>query len=78
MLVPHQANKRIMMEVGRYLGIPEDRIYMNVQKYGNMSAATTAVGMDEAIRNNEFKPGDKVLVVAFGGGFTWGSVLLEW
>ncbi len=78
MLVPHQANKRIMVEVGRYLGIPEERIYMNVQKYGNMSAATTAVGIDEAIRNNEFMPGDKILVVAFGGGFTSGSVLLEW
>jgi 3-oxoacyl-[acyl-carrier-protein] synthase-3 len=78
MLVPHQANKRIMVEVGKYLGIPEERIYMNVQKYGNMSGATTAVGIDEAIRNNEFMPGDKILVVAFGGGFTWGSVLLEW
>lgn len=78
LLVPHQANKRIMTEVGRYLGIPEERIYMNVQNYGNMSAATTAVGMDEAIRSNEFAPGDKILVVAFGGGFTWGSILLEW
>lgn len=78
LLVPHQANKRIITAVGRYLGIPEERIYINVQKYGNMSAATTSVGMDEAFRCNKFVPGDRVLVVAFGGGFTWGSVLLEW
>jgi len=78
MLVPHQANMRIITEVGRHLGIPEERIHINVQKYGNMSAATTAVGMDEAIRSNDFTPGDKILVVAFGGGFTWGAVLLEW
>lgn len=78
LLVPHQANKRIIAEVGRYLGIPEERIYINVQNYGNMSAATTSVGMDEAIRTNKFSPGDRILVVAFGGGFTWGSVLLEW
>jgi len=78
LLVPHQANKRIISEVGRRLGIPEERIYINVEKYGNMSAATTAVGMDEAFRCNEFQPGDKILLVAFGGGFTWGSVLLEW
>jgi 3-oxoacyl-[acyl-carrier-protein] synthase-3 len=78
LLVPHQANKRIITAVGKYLGIPEERIHINVQKYGNMSAATTAVGMHEGIQNNAFKPGDKVLLVAFGGGFTWGSVLLEW
>jgi len=78
LLVPHQANKRIISAVGRDLGIPEERIYINIEKYGNMSAATTAVGMDEALRNNEFKPGDKILLVAFGGGFTWGSALLEW
>ncbi len=78
LLVPHQANKRIISEVGRYLGIPEERIYINIEKYGNMSAATTSVGMDEAFRSNRFKPGDNILLVAFGGGFTWGSVLLEW
>lgn len=78
MVIPHQANKRIITEVGRHLGIPAEKVYMNIEKYGNMSAATTAVGMDEAFRSNEFKPGDKVLLVAFGGGFTWGSVLLEW
>ena len=78
LLVPHQANKRIIAEVGRNLGIPEERIYINIERYGNMSAATTAVGMDEGLRSNQFKPGDKILLVAFGGGFTWGSVLLEW
>lgn len=78
MLVPHQANRRIIAEVGRRLGVPDERIFINVEKYGNMSAATTAVGMDEALRSNKFKPGDKILLVAFGGGFTWGSVLLEW
>lgn len=78
LLIPHQANKRIITEVGRYLGIPEEKIYINVQNYGNMSAATTSVGMDEAFRSNEFAPGDKILMVAFGGGFTWGSILLEW
>jgi 3-oxoacyl-[acyl-carrier-protein] synthase-3 len=78
LLVPHQANKRIITEVGRHLGIPEERIHINIEKYGNMSAATTSVGMDEAFRSNRFNPGDKILLVAFGGGFTWGSILLEW
>ncbi len=78
MLIPHQANRRIITQVGKELGIPEERIYINVDRYGNMSAATTAVGMDEVLKNNEFKPGDKILLVAFGGGFTSGSVLLEW
>ena len=78
LLVPHQANKRIISEVGKRLGIPLERIYVNIERYGNMSAATTSVGMDEAFRSNQFNPGDKILLVAFGGGFTWGSVLLEW
>ncbi len=78
LVVPHQANKRIITEVGRHLGIPAERVHINIEKYGNMSAATTAVGMDEAFRLNEFKPGDKIVLVAFGGGFTWGSVLIEW
>ena len=53
-------------------------MFMNVQKYGNTSAASIGLAMDEAAREGRLQPGDKVMLVAFGGGFTWGAMLLEW
>lgn len=76
-VIPHQANMRIMSAVAARLGVPIERFYLNVEWYGNMSAASAAVALDEAIRQGIVKPSDIVLMVVFGGGFTWGAMLLE-
>lgn len=76
-VIPHQANMRIMKAVAARLDVPIDRFYLNVEQYGNMSAASAAVALDEAIRKGVVKPSDIVLMVVFGGGFTWGATLLE-
>ena len=77
-LVPHQANLRILKAVGTRLGIPEERVFVNVDKYGNTSAASIGIALDEICRNNLVKKDDILLLTAFGGGLTWGSVLLRW
>ena len=77
-LVPHQANIRIMEAVAQRLGIPKDKVLVKVDKYGNMSTATIPVALAEAQRDGLLKKGDPVLLVSFGGGFTWGGVLLRW
>ncbi|MDD3118683.1 MAG: ketoacyl-ACP synthase III [Victivallales bacterium] len=77
-LVPHQANFRIMKAVASRVGIPEERVYINIEKYGNTSAATVGLCLDEMVRGNQVKPGDYLLLTAFGGGLTWASVLLKW
>lgn len=77
-LVPHQANYRILKAVAQRLDIPEERVYMNLNRYGNTSAASIGLCLDEMVRNNLLQKGDKVLLTAFGGGLTWGSIVLEW
>ena len=78
MIIPHQANTRIIEAVAKRLHIPMERVFLNIDRYGNMSAATTAIGLDEAIRENRIHPGDIIELVAFGGGFTWGACVLRW
>jgi 3-oxoacyl-[acyl-carrier-protein] synthase-3 len=78
MVIPHQANLRIISAIASRLDIPEGRIFVNLQKYGNTSAATIPVALDEASRSGAIKRGDNVLLVAFGGGFTWASTMLTW
>lgn len=78
MVIPHQANLRIISAIASRLDIPEERIFVNLQKYGNTSAATIPVALDEASRSGAIKRGDNVLLVAFGGGFTWASTMLTW
>ena len=78
LVIPHQANARIVGAIAQKLDLSEDRMFMNVQKYGNTSAASIGLAMDEAAREGRLQPGDKVMLVAFGGGFTWGAMLLEW
>jgi 3-oxoacyl-[acyl-carrier-protein] synthase-3 len=78
LLVPHQANIRIIDATARYANIPEEKVFVNVSKYGNMSSATVPVALDEAAEQGRLKPGDNVLMVAFGAGFTWGSAVLRW
>ena len=78
LLIPHQANRRIIEATGKRVGIPEDRIFVNLHKYGNTSAASIPIALDEANRTGRIKQGDLILLDAFGGGFTYGSALLRW
>ncbi len=77
LLVPHQANVRIINAVAERLGIEKEKIYINLSKYGNTSAASIPIALDEAIKEGKAKKDSLVLMVAFGGGFTWGSCLVK-
>jgi 3-oxoacyl-[acyl-carrier-protein] synthase-3 len=77
-LVPHQANYRILKAVATRVKIPEDRVFMNVDKYGNTSAASIGICLDEMVQNNKIQKGDYALLTAFGGGLTWGALLIKW
>ncbi|HDP16298.1 MAG TPA: ketoacyl-ACP synthase III [Candidatus Omnitrophica bacterium] len=78
LLIPHQANIRILLAVAKRLGLPEEKIFMNIEKYGNMSSASTAVALVEACQQNKIKKGDNIMLVAFGGGLTYGAALIQW
>lgn len=78
MIIPHQANLRIINAIGSRLDIPEDRIFINLHKYGNTSAASIAIALDEAHRSGKLKRGDNVILVAFGAGLTWASAAIRW
>jgi 3-oxoacyl-[acyl-carrier-protein] synthase-3 len=77
LLVPHQANLRIIESTARYAGIPMDRVFVNVDRYGNMSSASVPVALDEAREQGRIGPGSLVLMVAFGAGFTWGASVVR-
>jgi 3-oxoacyl-[acyl-carrier-protein] synthase-3 len=74
--VPHQANLRIVEAASARAGVPSDRIFLTVEKYGNTSAASIPLSLWE--HEKRLKRGDKVLLTAFGGGFTWGGALVDW
>jgi 3-oxoacyl-[acyl-carrier-protein] synthase III len=78
LLIPHQANMRIIEATARYAGIPMEKVFVNVDRYGNMSSATIPVALDEAVEQGRLKAGDHVLMVAFGAGFTWASTVMRW
>jgi len=78
LVVPHQANLRIINAVAERLNIPPENAFVNVDKYGNTSAATIPVALDEANRGGFLKRGDIVLLIAFGGGFTWAGSVVRW
>ncbi|HST31831.1 MAG TPA: beta-ketoacyl-ACP synthase III [Chthoniobacterales bacterium] len=77
-VIPHQANLRIIEAIAVRLKIPLERFYVNLDKYGNTSAAAVAIALDEANRTGRIKSGDYVLLVVFGGGLTWASTIVEW
>jgi 3-oxoacyl-[acyl-carrier-protein] synthase-3 len=77
-VIPHQANLRIIEAIADRLKISLDRFYVNLDKYGNTSAAAVAIALDEANRAGRIKKGDYVLMVVFGGGLTWASTIIEW
>jgi 3-oxoacyl-[acyl-carrier-protein] synthase III len=77
-VIPHQANLRIIEAIADRLKIPLDRFYVNLDRYGNTSAAAVAIALDEANRTGRIKSGDYILMVVFGGGLTWASTVIEW
>jgi 3-oxoacyl-[acyl-carrier-protein] synthase-3 len=78
LLVPHQANMRIIEATAKYANIPMDRVFVNVDRFGNMSSATVPVALDEAVEQGRLKSGMNMLTVAFGAGFTWGAMVVRW
>lgn len=78
LIIPHQANMRIIKAISDRLGGDESKYFVNLDRYGNTSAASVIVALDEAVRGGRLKKGDLVLLVAFGGGFVWGASLMEW
>jgi 3-oxoacyl-[acyl-carrier-protein] synthase-3 len=77
-LIPHQANIRIVDSAVKRLQLSPEKVYINLDKYGNMSGASIPVALDEAVRNKKIKKGDRVVLVGFGAGLTWGSCVLSW
>ncbi len=77
-IIPHQANLRIIHALALYLEVPNDRVFVNLERYGNTSAASIPLALDEARRSGRIKPGDLTLLVAFGAGLTYGSALVRW
>jgi 3-oxoacyl-[acyl-carrier-protein] synthase-3 len=78
LFIPHQANQRIIDSVGKRLSLGADKVYVNLDRYGNTSAASIPIALDEVVRAGRVKEGDIVLLSAFGGGLTWGSAALRW
>lgn len=78
LVIPHQANIRIIMAVAKKLGFKEESLYLNISKYGNMSSASTVVALCEAVKEDRVKKGDTVLLDAFGAGLVWGACVIKW
>lgn len=78
LIIPHQANLRILHAFAQRLKIPTEKLFVNIDKYGNSSAATIPLALDQAVRSGRILPGANVILVAFGGGLTWGSSFIRW
>jgi 3-oxoacyl-[acyl-carrier-protein] synthase-3 len=78
LFVLHQANLRINEAVAKQLGIPEEKVFNTIDRFGNTTAATIPIGLDEAVKAGKLKPGMLVCSAAFGSGFTWASALYRW
>jgi len=78
LLIPHQANIRIIEALAKRLKVPMDKVYVNIDRYGNTSAASVPIALDEARKKGVIKEGSKTVLVAFGAGFTWGSAVIKW
>ncbi len=77
-MIPHQANIRIIEAVAKKINLTMDKVYVNLNDYGNMSVASIPVALDEAVKKGNVKTGDVIILVAFGGGLTWGSSVIKW
>lgn len=78
LVIPHQANARITQGVASALGLPEDKVFSNIERYGNTTAASIPIALDEALEQGRIRSGDLVCLAAFGSGFTWGATLIRW
>jgi 3-oxoacyl-[acyl-carrier-protein] synthase-3 len=78
LMIPHQANMRIMESINKRLGIPEEKVFSNIHKYGNTSAASIAIALCEAAEEGRLEPGDNVLLLGFGAGLTWAAGVVRW
>ncbi len=78
LLIPHQANLRIIQAIAKRLNLPEEKVFVNIHKYGNTSSASIPIALDEANRSGRIKDGDLLLLNAFGAGLTWGAALVRW
>jgi len=78
MLIPHQANLRITSFIQQKMGLPEEKVFSNIQRYGNTTAASVPIALSEAVAQGKIKTGDLVCLAAFGSGFTWASALIRW
>ena len=77
LIVPHQANIRIIDGAVKRLGISSDKVFVNIEKYGNISSACIPIALCQALEEGKAKPGDKIVLVGFGGGLTWGAAVIE-
>jgi 3-oxoacyl-[acyl-carrier-protein] synthase-3 len=77
-VIPHQANIRILEAIAERIGAPMDKVYVNLHRYGNISAASVAIALDEAAREGRFQHGDLILLIVFGSGLTWASCVIQW
>jgi len=78
LLIPHQANLRIIEAIRERLAVPSERVYVNIDRFGNTSSASIPMSLDEQVRAGRLKPGDNVGLMAFGGGVTWGAAIARW
>jgi 3-oxoacyl-[acyl-carrier-protein] synthase-3 len=78
LIIPHQANTRIIKSAARLLDVPMDKFYVNVESYGNTSAASIPIALCEAIDEGCIKDGDRIVLVGFGGGLSWAAMVIEW
>ena len=78
LLIPHQANLRIIEATAKHAGIPMEKVFVNLDRYGNTSSASIPLAVTQAVLEGRLKPGMVVMLVAFGAGFTWGSVVVRW
>lgn len=78
LVIPHQANARIIMAMAKRIGIADEKVYLNIEKYGNMSSASLIVALCDAVKEGRVKKGDKILLDAFGAGLVWGASVIQW
>jgi len=77
MVIPHQMNARIIESCAKRLGLPDEKLFINIDKYGNTSSASIPIALDECLKEGNINSGDIVVLVAFGGGLTWGANVIE-
>jgi 3-oxoacyl-[acyl-carrier-protein] synthase-3 len=78
LIIPHQANLRIIQSVAKRMGVEQNKFYANIQRYGNTTAASIPIALCEAVDEGKIKAGDNIILAAFGAGYTWASAAIRW